>query len=431
MEQTHDNRDEDERELLDEIQIDVERHDPTPSSHVYQDNPTPNVDLIHSNPTTLPDPSQRTMLLQHVTPSSHRPHQPDPQQHSTPVEGSGMNTPCLSRTEQGKRVRLNTASQEFTPSNNVQTAVGRETHAQMDAWNSIAQIIKKGPSLPKVELMKFCGDPLEYAEFMTNFKNNTESQVRDESQRFTRLLAQCTGKARDAIRSCVNLDANRRYEEVMSVLLENFGQPHTIVEAQMKRLRELHIKRSDAVAWMELVRYLEDSERALKRMGNGYSSRLDNEDVIVMLMKKLPEDSLKRKWADKAGDIIKSKGLVTFDDFVSFLKHIAGRINNRYGREFKLMNESKKLPANKLRYEQPRGICAGATQNRFDDEQKLPYFRKCPQCSGPHGVWRCQVFKSAGLEDRLKTVKEHKLCNRCLDEGHFARSLPVVYVAVG
>ena len=139
-----------------------------------------------------------------------------------------------------------------------------------------------------------------------------ESQVKDESQRFTRLLAQYTGKARDAKRSCVNLDANQRYKEAMRVLLDNFGQPHMIVQAHMKKLRELHIKRSDAIALMEFVRQLEDSERALKRMGTSYSNRLDNEDVIVMLIKKLPEDSLKRKWADKAGDIIKTKGLVTF-----------------------------------------------------------------------------------------------------------------------
>ena len=135
---------------------------------------------------------------------------------------------------------------------------------------------------------------------MTNFKDNIESQVKDESQRFNRLLAQCTEKPRDAIRICVNLDANQRYKEAMRVLLDNFGQPHImIVEAHMKKLRELHIKRADAIALMEFVRRLEDSERALKRMGTSYSNRLDNEDVIVMLMKKLPEDSLKRKWADK------------------------------------------------------------------------------------------------------------------------------------
>ena len=378
---------------------------------------------------TRPNSQQTDLVSEQARP---RLDQHSPPRHQTPSNqrtelvacpNTGPSSPEARRTphldpdpDHSNSTRLNTAS------SSIQKTVNEpETPNQMDVWNSIARIIKEGPSLPKVELMKFGGDPLEYVEFWTNFKDNIESQVRDESQRFTRLLAQCTGKAREAIRSCVNLDANLRYKEATSVLLDNFGQPHMIVEAHMKKLRELQIRRSDAVALMEFARHLEDSERALKRMGTGYSGRLDNEDIIVMLMKKLPEDGLKRKWADKAGDIIKTKGLVTFNDFVSFVKHIAGRINNRYGRELKLIHEQKRSLVNKQGSDQSRGIYTGATQNKVEDERKAQRLRKCPQCSGPHGIWRCQVFKSAGLDDRLKIVKEHKLCNICLDDGHFAR----------
>ncbi len=94
----------------------------------------------------------------------------------------------------------------------------------------------------------------------------------------------------------------------------------------MKKLREIQIRRSDASSLMEFVRHLDDSERALKSMGPSYSNRLDNEDVIVMLMRKLPDEGLKRRWADKAGDLIKSNGVVQFDNFVQFLKKVAGCI---------------------------------------------------------------------------------------------------------
>ena len=49
--------------------------------------------------------------------------------------------------------------------------------------------------------------------------------------------------------------------------------------------------------------------------------------------------------------------------------------------------------------------------------------RKCPQCLGPHGIWRCPTFKGLALKDRLKVVKQGKLCRICLDEGHFASYL--------
>ena len=61
--------------------------------------------------------------------------------------------------------------------------------------------------------MKFGGDPSEYAEFAVNFRDHIDSQVTDDSQRLTRLLAQCVGKAKEVIKSCVNLPVSQRNEE--------------------------------------------------------------------------------------------------------------------------------------------------------------------------------------------------------------------------
>ena len=89
---------------------------------------------------------------------------------------------------------------------------------QLDAWMTIADAIKQGPSLPKLELLKFGGDPTEYSEFINNFVDNVECRVSDNSQRLTRLLAQCTGKAKEAIRSCVTLPEGIRYSEARKTL---------------------------------------------------------------------------------------------------------------------------------------------------------------------------------------------------------------------
>ena len=65
-----------------------------------------------------------------------------------------------------------------SPSLLSQSQTSPQSSKHFDAWLTIAQAIKQGPSLPKVELIKFSGDPLEYAEFVANFKDNIESQVR-------------------------------------------------------------------------------------------------------------------------------------------------------------------------------------------------------------------------------------------------------------
>ena len=53
-------------------------------------------------------------------------------------------------------------------------------------------------------------------------------------------------------------------------------------------------------------------------MGCNYSSRLDNEDVIIMLMRKLPDEGLQRKWVDRAGNLIKNKGRAEYSGVRQF-----------------------------------------------------------------------------------------------------------------
>ena len=167
------------------------------------------------------------------------------------------------------------------------------------------------------------------------------------------MLAQCTGKAKDVIRSCVNLPVGSQYSEACRTLRQNFGQPHMIVEAHMKKLREIQVRRADAPTLMEDVRRLEDVRRVLANMGSNYMSRLGNEDVIVMLMRKLPEEGLKRRWVDKAGDLIKMKGRAEFTDFVEFLQGVPERMNNRYGHEFK----SVSIARDRKEYDKEKSDC--------------------------------------------------------------------------
>ena len=68
-----------------------------------------------------------------------------------------------------------------------------------------------------------------------------------------------------------------------------------IVEAHMKKLRENQVRKADASTLMEFASRLEDARRVLASMGYDYTSRLDNEDVIIRMMRKLPDKSFKRK----------------------------------------------------------------------------------------------------------------------------------------
>ncbi|XP_015755924.1 PREDICTED: uncharacterized protein LOC107335413 [Acropora digitifera] len=126
-------------------------------------------------------------------------------------------------------------------------------------------------------------------------------------------------------------------------------------------------------------------------MGSNYTSRLDNENLIIMLMRKLPDESLKRKWADRAGDLLKSKGRAEYVDFVSFIKRAAERINNRYGQELKPFSstEREKKESGRGKSDYPPRVTTLATtrgfqltkwiSNRSDVWSAFPVEERAPQ----------------------------------------------------
>lgn len=42
------------------------------------------------------------------------------------------------------------------------------------------------------------------------------------------------------------------------------------------------------------------------------------------------------------------------------------------------------------------------------------------------GLWKCDKFETLSYEQKREIVQRHKLCNKCLSAGHFAKSCPRV-----
>ena len=63
----------------------------------------------------------------------------------------------------------------------------------------MASTIRQGFALPKPELNKFDGNPLEFWNFIRSFENNIEKNASNEGEKLSFLLQYCTGAARDAI----------------------------------------------------------------------------------------------------------------------------------------------------------------------------------------------------------------------------------------
>ena len=166
---------------------------------------------------------------------------------------------------------------------------------------------------------------------MHNFETCLEKDNPDNSRRLQLLIQHCYGKARDAIESCVNLPVDEGYYVAKNTLRENFGLPHIIAKAHIKKLEDLPpLKQANGASLLEFARHSDVANRTLSGMGPEYVSDLNHTNTLRELNKKLPL-FMRVKWTECAGRIISFGSKPKFADFLKHLKDRAALVNNEFG----------------------------------------------------------------------------------------------------
>ena len=114
-----------------------------------------------------------------------------------PVKESWSSAWKMPRTQTSQNVRFST-----TPVQQVQ---------HFDSGKEMVKALRQVVTSPKVEYLKFDRDPITYVTFIHNFETYLELDNPDDSRRLQLLIQHCTGKAREAIESCVNLPVSDGY----------------------------------------------------------------------------------------------------------------------------------------------------------------------------------------------------------------------------
>ena len=329
----------------------------------------------------------------------------------------------MPRTQTSQNVRFST-----TPVQQVQ---------HFDSGKEMVKALKQVVTSPKVEYLKFDGDPLRYVTFIHNFETYLEQDNPDDSRRLQLLIQHCTGKAREAIESCANLPVSDGYRVAKVTLRENFGKPHIIADAQIKKLLRLpSLKNADGPSLLEFGRHLDTANRTLTGMGTDYVADLKHMNTLRELTKKLPM-FLRAKWTECAGKIIVSDRRPKFQDFVKFIKERAKLVDNEFGHDMNT-GPSKEAVFRRSKGNQSRPLPDSSTfltgteprRGRQIKHERGPDLvnrqAPCLVCSGRHEIWKCERFRGFTHEEKRKVVQQGGLCNKCLVKGHIAKECPKV-----
>ena len=129
----------------------------------------------------------------------------------------------------------------------------------------------------------------------------------------------------------VNLSVEQEYRVVKETLSENFGYPHIIARAHIKKLVDSrNLKKADGLSLLELTRNLDSTNRTLNGMGPEYVSDLNHMNTLKELNRKLPI-FLRVKWTKEAGKIFGPGSRPRFEDFIKFIQKKAILMNNEFG----------------------------------------------------------------------------------------------------
>ena len=125
-----------------------------------------------------------------------------------------------------------------------------------------------------------------------------QSDNPDNSRRLQLLIPHCTSKAREALESCANLPEEYGYQAAKETLRENFGKPHIIAQAYIKKLENLApLKQVNGQSLLEFARHLEVANRTLAGMASEYTDELDHVNTLKLLNRKLP-GFMRVKWTE-------------------------------------------------------------------------------------------------------------------------------------
>ena len=257
-------------------------------------------------------------------------------------------------------------------------------------------------------------------------------------ERLTFLLQYCTGAAKNAIKSCVTMDPAIGYQSARKLLKDRFGHPFKIATAHVNQVtRGPAVKPNDQRGLQIFADQLKDCQNVLESIG--YLDEVNSADNLRSIIDRLPFH-LKAKWLEVADSIQESGQRPRIHNISKFVSEKAQAANNPvFGGALNSDKDKSKRDRSGRRTSPPNtmasshathghlsgpGSCVpnpSENQNRqFTSRRRRSRSGKCLLCDELHQLLNCEQFKKKTFEDRVKIIREARLCDNCFKVGHFA-----------
>ncbi|KAF7258243.1 hypothetical protein EG68_04762 [Paragonimus skrjabini miyazakii] len=197
-----------------------------------------------------------------------------------------------------------------------------EYHRELGSISELGNLLSICMGLPKKELKKFSGNPMDYWGFIRSFMSNVDRYTDGFANRLSYLIQCCDGEALDAIKGCTVLEPESGYNEAISILQRRFGQPYVIARCYIRSLTEgCTLKQDDAKGLTDLVEKMKMCATTLRQLP--YESDMNSCRTLGDIVRRLPTP-MQPEWFELATAILRHGGF----RLTKFYSSLKGALND-------------------------------------------------------------------------------------------------------
>lgn len=288
--------------------------------------------------------------------------------------------------------------------------------------------------LPKLDLIKFDGTPLQWVSFINLFdttihRNSSITNV----TKFQYLLSVLSGEPLSLVRS-LNITP-QNYLTAYQMLRDRYHSPRRLTTLHLNNILDLpSISAFNTKGLRHFINLFYEHTQALKALDCNITE--SNPLLSALLLRKLDQELRKRlenhrsttaNNSDHDGQAIPHT-LPSIDEIIKFLNIECSRVEdaslhivtppNRQPSGQTSFSSKPKSPVFKRKPFVPRDVTLTATNLSSNGKTPLKtnnYAAPCFVCNSPeHRVYVCPTFKAQTPNERYQTAKKHNRCTSCL-----------------
>ena len=253
----------------------------------------------------------------------------------------------------------------------------------------------------KLKFQLFCGDIRKYPEFKAEFLQHVEPRCRKAELAFV-LKSYLVDSVRQEI-SNVSED----YDKIWERLDQKYGNIGKLVDAILSEVKKLSTNRNDQSEILHMANIVEKAWMDLERLGQ--ASELYNGTTISIIEQAMMTE-MKMEWVK----LVASKGYASKEKFLTLLEFLRDWRNRLEYLGADIRTDPASIGGVTHNVESQRVQKSSERQTSQTASRRKRCLLHSIDEAGEHPTWKCRLFTSKPVNERIEIVTANKACHRCL-----------------